>query len=310
MARKLPWKVESSPSTSRSTRPVQSAKRAQPRRPSRDEDTITTPKTRKPRRSSSPLDEPPQQEMMRQNGRDDLFVMVEDEFYSTAQMYSRHLHQAEYNRLKNLAAVRAAQVDTLLEKKETRNGNHVSIGALPKAKKPAPLLQTQCIDDEGDDDSDNESLIPDRNLASLMRRNKNALQSRSAHIFPAKALQRTRAAAGFAGPVSEPVQGGNRPLPSMTHDLTNTAGNADSSTDDEDELSSIWHRKTKPIPLSKARDSTSVAPHAGFIDDFLSDDLPKTRVLDTAKSRYGKKKLEPKASDAKIRLEEIPTFMF
>ena len=36
---------------------------------------------------------------------DDIYVMVEDEFLATAQLYTQHLHQAEYQRLKALARV-------------------------------------------------------------------------------------------------------------------------------------------------------------------------------------------------------------
>lgn len=38
---------------------------------------------------------------------DDRFRMVEDEFLATAQQFTRHLHQAEYQRLKAAAAARA-----------------------------------------------------------------------------------------------------------------------------------------------------------------------------------------------------------
>ena len=38
--------------------------------------------------------------------QDDLYMMVEDEFYSVAQSFTQHLHHAEYLRLKNLAKAR------------------------------------------------------------------------------------------------------------------------------------------------------------------------------------------------------------
>ena len=37
---------------------------------------------------------------------DDIYIMVEDEFLSTARLYTQHLHHAEYVRLKRLAATR------------------------------------------------------------------------------------------------------------------------------------------------------------------------------------------------------------
>lgn len=40
---------------------------------------------------------------------DDIWMMVEDEFYSTAKLYTSHLHRAEYQRLKKLAVEREAK---------------------------------------------------------------------------------------------------------------------------------------------------------------------------------------------------------
>jgi len=37
---------------------------------------------------------------------DDVYIMVEDEFYATAKLFTQHLHHAEYVRLKNLAKIR------------------------------------------------------------------------------------------------------------------------------------------------------------------------------------------------------------
>ncbi|KAK5008112.1 hypothetical protein LTR28_004423, partial [Elasticomyces elasticus] len=39
---------------------------------------------------------------------DDMWVMVEDEFLETAQLYTQHLHHAEYQRLKKLAKAQKA----------------------------------------------------------------------------------------------------------------------------------------------------------------------------------------------------------
>ncbi len=41
---------------------------------------------------------------------DDGYIMVEDEFLATAQLYTKHLHHAEYQRLKNLARTRQTQI--------------------------------------------------------------------------------------------------------------------------------------------------------------------------------------------------------
>lgn len=65
---------------------------------------ILTPLARTP--SPSPPPSPlPEAEM--HTPHDDRFRMVEDEFLATAQQFTRHLHQAEYQRLKVAAAARA-----------------------------------------------------------------------------------------------------------------------------------------------------------------------------------------------------------
>ncbi|KAF2761650.1 hypothetical protein EJ05DRAFT_179510 [Pseudovirgaria hyperparasitica] len=40
---------------------------------------------------------------------DDIWIMVEDEFLDTAKLFTRHLHRAEYQRLKNLAKLETAR---------------------------------------------------------------------------------------------------------------------------------------------------------------------------------------------------------
>ncbi|KAI4140480.1 MAG: hypothetical protein L6R39_005767, partial [Caloplaca ligustica] len=43
---------------------------------------------------------------------DDIYIMVEDELLATAQMFTSHLHHAEYVRLKNLAKARSSTTTT------------------------------------------------------------------------------------------------------------------------------------------------------------------------------------------------------
>ncbi|KAL8867787.1 MAG: hypothetical protein Q9174_005436 [Haloplaca sp. 1 TL-2023] len=63
--------------------------------------------------STSPPPAPPSIELMRPGlSADDIYIMVEDEFYSTAQLFTSHLHHAEYVRLKNLARARPASRPT------------------------------------------------------------------------------------------------------------------------------------------------------------------------------------------------------
>ena len=60
---------------------------------------------------------------MRQGlAEDDIWIMVEDEFYTTAQAYTTHLHHAEYQRLKVLASERAKSAIAGSEGLGTDNG--------------------------------------------------------------------------------------------------------------------------------------------------------------------------------------------
>ncbi|KAG7004968.1 hypothetical protein G7Y79_00022g051890 [Physcia stellaris] len=64
-------------------------------------------KDRTPSTSPPPILTPPSTTPMRPGlSADDIYIMVEDEFLSTARLYTQHLHHAEYVRLKRLAATR------------------------------------------------------------------------------------------------------------------------------------------------------------------------------------------------------------
>ena len=48
--------------------------------------------------------------------RDDIYVMVEDEFHAVAKQFTQHLHHAEYKRLKNLAKFKNASAITTISR--------------------------------------------------------------------------------------------------------------------------------------------------------------------------------------------------
>ncbi|KAL4753301.1 hypothetical protein BDW72DRAFT_169274 [Aspergillus terricola var. indicus] len=63
---------------------------------------------------SSPIHRCPSEEFIREGpDNDDIYIMVEDEFYTVAQTFTRHLHYAEYVRRKKEAKVRNA--DTIAD---------------------------------------------------------------------------------------------------------------------------------------------------------------------------------------------------
>ncbi|KAI1205819.1 uncharacterized protein F4807DRAFT_253607 [Annulohypoxylon truncatum] len=133
MTRKLPWKrlAERSiasppkPATPASVRP-QKVKRDDldggdkepgaspaPNKRIKKVDSSSTTPNRVPRAgSTSPPPEPlPERYMIEGLENDDLYRMVEDEFLSTAQQFTAHLHAAEYHRLK--AASKSQNADTI-----------------------------------------------------------------------------------------------------------------------------------------------------------------------------------------------------
>ena len=125
MARKLPWLTASAreskeaSTTPRTTkrRKVQPAQSDDDDHEASDNSSASLPKPKAVKEtsratrnhSSSPPPSPPQQDYMRPGlEQDDIWVMVEDEFLSTAHLYTSHLHKAEYLRLKKLARAQNA----------------------------------------------------------------------------------------------------------------------------------------------------------------------------------------------------------
>ncbi|KAL2129181.1 hypothetical protein VTI74DRAFT_8109 [Chaetomium olivicolor] len=120
MPRQLPWKVGSAPTKPTSSRPRASASRS-PAPSQLTRRTASTPGTdRKPRRSlvltparspsTSPPPEPLKEEFMIEGiDHDDRYRMVEDEFLAVAGEFTRHLHAAEYQRLRGLARSQNAE---------------------------------------------------------------------------------------------------------------------------------------------------------------------------------------------------------
>ncbi|KAL2177087.1 uncharacterized protein P884DRAFT_243956 [Thermothelomyces heterothallicus CBS 202.75] len=133
MPRQLPWKVgtrttkqaPSRPKASASPAPSSASRSPAPsHRPTPVPKREETPEDRskKPRRSlgffstparspsTSPPPEPPKEEFMIEGiDHDDMYRMVEDEFLAVAGEFTRHLHTAEYQRLKGLAKSQNAE---------------------------------------------------------------------------------------------------------------------------------------------------------------------------------------------------------
>lgn len=90
---------------------------------------------------------------------DDQYIMVEDEFLHTAQLFTRHLHQAEYDRIRE-------QIE-----KETDKGNRIStlvdIGDA-STHRSKDIVRTGVFNEENDNDSRDDDLWAGTMLHSLM----------------------------------------------------------------------------------------------------------------------------------------------
>jgi hypothetical protein len=189
--------------------PISTSSPAPPRRkreatPSSDQDLVdpdlnptgvSTPQRRAKQRllntdrspSTPPPPAPPNVEYMREGyGADDAWMMVEDELYSTAQLYTQHLHHAAYAEQKCLAQARGDKVlrtmDRPTDGRTKRDGMVVEREERDKGVKKAHRVEAE------------EGILTDPLLGALMndpRRMGRALEGIG------KVKSRSRAANGF-----------------------------------------------------------------------------------------------------------------
>ena len=139
--------------------------------------------------STSPPPAPPAVEYMREGyGADDAWVMVEDEFFATAQLYTQHLHHAAYAEQKRRAQARGEKVlRTLGRPTDGRTERDAMVVEREeRAKSIHKALGLDKEDDEGD--------LTDPLLGALMndhRRMGRALEG------VGKVRSKSRAANGF-----------------------------------------------------------------------------------------------------------------
>ena len=195
--------------------------------------------------STSPPPQPPTEEFMRPGlSADDIYIMVEDEFHSVAQTFTKHLHHAEYIRLRKAAKDRNASTinntsrpvalnTTMREetrRKKEAEAKEVKIKAAleslkgPKrAKGPLDESDSELEEDRQDDPWQGTQLqrfihtSPKKPLTGLT-----GLQGVISH---------TRAAAGYSKPEkrpSQPTTGVSKP------NFAQAAGDSTSDTDDDD----------------------------------------------------------------------------
>ncbi|KAI1373261.1 hypothetical protein F4677DRAFT_225806 [Hypoxylon crocopeplum] len=224
--------------------------------------------------STSPPPEPlPESYMIEGLEHDDLFRMVEDEFLSTAQQFTAHLHAAEYHRLKavsksqnantikNISRPVVGRMTDLVKIKEERR--------VRLAKQKAATRKALANKGRNGDHSDSEDdAWRSASLYGLME----SPRKKAARLDNlTKVATATRAAAGFDGAKSRPLFTTPRPIPKHIPGsklvTKPTPSDADETEDDDGDLDASIHRihaiPNRPAPpytpqLLKPRQAQSI----------------------------------------------------
>ncbi|KAK4543600.1 hypothetical protein LTR36_005495 [Oleoguttula mirabilis] len=275
MPRTLPWATEAAKKQeakqgASSSSPAPRRKRASTPDDLVDADLnttgVVTPERRARKRqgrtpSTSPPPGPPDAEYMREGyAADDIWTMVEDEFYSTAQTFTQHIHHAEYVRLKKLAKSRGA--GTLQAIARPTDGRTVQstatklrLEAEANAKKIKDGLRSMGAHEESDEEND--EYMQDPQLAGLMMGSQRGGQELTGL---AKVRPKTRAAAGFAKSPQKGRRTRDAEVGAITSDKKAMASKSkgrpveqDGSErdDDDDDLDAP---STKPLPRRTVSD--------------------------------------------------------
>ena len=223
--------------------------------------------------------------------RDDIYIMVEDEFHAVAKQFTQHLHHAEYKRLKNLAKIRNASTittisrptDSITEMREETKKRKTSESKAAKQKNALAHIKGQAAAKRPRQGSDVESdveitrgdgLWAGTTLHGLMT---SPSRKQTSLTGLQGVLSSTRAAAGYskpAGRVSQTKYFGLDPHPGSpgqsTHTATSTristgirtADGDSTATEDDDDLdtSSVTKRSVRKAASSFHQSTTTTKP--------------------------------------------------
>ncbi|KAF2483038.1 hypothetical protein BDY17DRAFT_323803 [Neohortaea acidophila] len=189
MPRNLPWQTEAADEKTKEKKVSTSTRASAEHNESSSEDLVDAdlnpirPPARGPPRSkrrahrtpsTSPPPAPPDVEYMREGFHaDDIYMMVEDEFFSTAKIFTQHLHHAEYVRYKRLAASRGAEtLENMARPTDGRTQQSDSlklqIEARGKADKLRQAIRLATKELNGAGSGEEDDYMNDPQLAGLM----------------------------------------------------------------------------------------------------------------------------------------------
>lgn len=221
MPRALPWATGGSAKIEKSAVKKTKPKPQREPHPAADDDLVysdldavhsKSPEGKKPEKkrmrassSSPPPPGPPPVEVMKPGfAADDIYMMVEDEFYSTALLYTGHIHHAEYQRLRKLHRSRGQETlaglgrgtDGKTEQSKALRMKMESLELAKKQKQTVRKLRGEAGEGSGAEGSEAEDeYMQDPHLSGLMRESQMAPVQDLKGLVNTKA--NTRAAAGY-----------------------------------------------------------------------------------------------------------------
>lgn len=174
---------------------------------------------------------------------DDRYIMVEDEFHSIAQIFTQHLHHAEYRRLKRKARDAAPPTFRPTEATRTETKKKLEARALRAKRKDAVEGMTNVVGlSEGGDEEQEDDPWLGTSLAGLMTDACN--QKRTALVGLEKIQSDTRAARGFGrGTGDSPA---HRKEKMSVFDIFGKRGKGSEDIVREHELGSSGHERDCP----------------------------------------------------------------
>jgi hypothetical protein len=202
---------------------------------------------------------------------DDMYIMVEDEFYAIAQQFTRHLHHAEYIRRKKQAKKMNASV--LRDMERPTDGKTKMSRAMLKRKESDRLHERQkkglepAVRRPQDSDDDSQEGVEEVEDEEEERED-DPWYGTSLHTFmtsPRKnrslvGLERirskTRAAAGFGSEVALATRPDSSSLRANAHEVGDELATS-SGEDDDLEIVEVRSSGPNPLPQSEVRVRTS-----------------------------------------------------
>ncbi|KAB8233774.1 hypothetical protein ETB97_012224 [Aspergillus alliaceus] len=319
MPRTLPWLTGSGNSkNSRDSTPKRPA-----RVKSKNNDSDATPKAKvadsplkkrdffrsSPTPPSSPIHRCPSEEFLVEGlSHDDIYIMVEDEFYAIAQSFTHHLHYAEYARrkkevkLQNAAAIRnlARPTDGVTPVSEDTKRRNAA-DAL-SARQKAGLERMGSKRPQVDSDEENDEVEEDDTWAGTSLHDLMVSPRKARSLVGMQGIKSsTRAAQGFS------QSSGRGNLNSSPPRIYEAAQGHDVETASEDDDLDLQHDTASTRPAQNAHLISSDSTSSNFRNNPLTPTKDRGRKRQSMSTRYK----TPTATQAKRRLffddfDELP----